>query len=97
MSNSIHLFFVSSDATSTQFCEVEITSKKFPKLDLSAKWHGLSQVTLCLKRGSAAAHCLGLRVRITSGTWMSVSCECYVFVRYSFLRRADHSSRWVLL
>jgi hypothetical protein len=98
MSNSIHPFFVSSDATSTWLCEVEITSKKKkPKLDLSAKWHGRSQVLLCLKRGSATARCLGLRVRITSGTWISVSCECWVFVRYRFLRRADHSSRGVLL
>ena len=28
--------------------------------------------------GSAAARLLGLRVRIPSGEWMSVSCECCV-------------------
>ena len=31
-----------------------------------------------LKRGFAAARLLGLRVRITPGMWMSVSCECCV-------------------
>ena len=32
-----------------------------------------------LLRGSAAAHLLGLWVRIPPRTWMSVSCDCYVF------------------
>jgi hypothetical protein len=31
-----------------------------------------------LRRGSAAACLLGLRVRIPVRTWMSVSCECCV-------------------
>jgi hypothetical protein len=31
-----------------------------------------------LRRGSAAARLLGLRVRIPPGTWMSVSCESWV-------------------
>ena len=31
-----------------------------------------------LRRGSAAARWLGLRVRIPPGSWMSVSCECCV-------------------
>ena len=31
-----------------------------------------------LKRGSAAARLVGLRVRIPPGTWMSVSCKCCV-------------------
>ena len=31
-----------------------------------------------LKRGSAAAPLLGLRVRIPLRAWLSVSCECYV-------------------
>jgi hypothetical protein len=30
------------------------------------------------RRGSAGARLLGLRVRIPSGAWMSVSCECCV-------------------
>ena len=30
-----------------------------------------------LRRRSAAARLLGLRVRIPPGAWMSVSCECY--------------------
>jgi hypothetical protein len=42
-----------------------------------------------LRRGSAAARLLGLRVRIMPGAWMYVSCECCV------VRRADHSSREV--
>ena len=29
-----------------------------------------------LRRGSAAARLLGLRVRMPPGTWTSVSCEC---------------------
>jgi hypothetical protein len=32
----------------------------------------------CLRRDSAAARFLGLRVRIPPGAWMSVSCECCV-------------------
>jgi hypothetical protein len=31
-----------------------------------------------LRRGSAAAGRLGLRVRIPSGAWMSVCCDCFV-------------------
>jgi hypothetical protein len=31
-----------------------------------------------LVRGSAAAHQLGLQVRILPGTWMFVCCECHV-------------------
>jgi hypothetical protein len=31
-----------------------------------------------LRRGTAAARLLGLRVRIPPGAWMSVSCECCV-------------------
>ena len=31
-----------------------------------------------LKRRSAAARLLGMRVRIPPGTWLSVSCECSV-------------------
>jgi len=33
-----------------------------------------------LRRGSAAARLLGLRVRIQPGTWISVFCECCVCV-----------------
>jgi hypothetical protein len=39
---------------------------------------GRSQWPRCLRRGSAAARWLGLRVRIPPGSWMSVSCECCV-------------------
>jgi hypothetical protein len=38
---------------------------------------------------------LGLRFRIPTGAWKSVSCECCVF-RQRSLRRADHSSRGVI-
>jgi hypothetical protein len=31
-----------------------------------------------LRRGSAVARLLGLRVRICQGTWMSVCCDCCV-------------------
>ena len=34
-----------------------------------------------LRRGSAATHLLGLRVRIPPRAWMFVCCECCVFVR----------------
>ena len=34
-----------------------------------------------LRRGSAFARLLGLRVRIPPGLWMSVSCECCVLSR----------------
>ena len=51
-----------------------------------------------LRRWSAAARLLGLRVRIPpQGAWMSVSCECCVLCRWRSLRRADLSSREVLL
>jgi hypothetical protein len=33
-----------------------------------------------LRRGSAVAHLLELRVRILPGAWMSVSCECCVLL-----------------
>jgi hypothetical protein len=33
---------------------------------------------LSLRCGSAAAHLLGLRIRIPPGAWMSINCECYV-------------------
>jgi hypothetical protein len=60
-----------------------------------------------LRRRSAAARLLGLRVRIPLGAWMSVCCECCVLsgrgllwmlcvVRQRSLRRADHPSRGVL-
>ena len=39
---------------------------------------GRSQWTRGLKRWSAAAHLLGLSVRIPAAAWMSVSCECCV-------------------
>jgi len=48
-----------------------------------------------LRRGSAAAPLLRLRVRIPLGEWMSVFWMLCV-VRYGTLRRADHSSRGVL-
>ena len=44
-----------------------------------------------LRRESAAARLLGLRVRILLGAWIFVSCECVI--RQRSLRRADHSSR----
>jgi hypothetical protein len=49
-----------------------------------------------LRHRSAAAHLLGLRFRILPGAWISVSCECCVLSSRG-LRRADHTSRGVLL
>ena len=46
-----------------------------------------------LRRGSAAARLLGLRVRIPPGKWMSISCGC---CQVYPLRRNDLSSRGVL-
>jgi hypothetical protein len=40
--------------------------------------NGRSRWPRCLRRESGAVRLLGLRVRISPGTWMSVSCECYV-------------------
>ena len=39
---------------------------------------GRSQWSCGLRRRYAAVHLLKLRVRIPSGTWMFVSCECGV-------------------
>jgi hypothetical protein len=49
-----------------------------------------------LRCGSTAARLLGLRVRILTGAWMSVSCV-YVRSGRGLLRRPDHSSKGVLL
>ena len=50
----------------------------------------------CLRRGSAAAHLLGLRVRIPRGAWMSVFFSVLHVVRQRSVRRANHLSRGVL-
>jgi hypothetical protein len=50
-----------------------------------------------LWRGCAAVCLLGLWVRIPPEAWMSVSLWELCVVRYRSLRRADHSSRGVLL
>ena len=44
-----------------------------------------------LRRGSAVARLLGLRVRIPPGAWIFVSCDCYVLCRS--VRRAGFLSR----
>jgi hypothetical protein len=44
----------------------------------SMKHNGRSQWPRGLRRGSAAARLLGLRIRIPLGAWISVSCECCV-------------------
>jgi len=49
-----------------------------------------------LRRGFATAPVLGLRVRILSGAWMSVSCECCMLCRCSSLHWSDHPFRGVL-
>jgi hypothetical protein len=43
----------------------------------------LSRWSRCLRRRSAAARLLGLRVRISAGAWISVSYECCVFSEVS--------------
>jgi hypothetical protein len=69
---------------------------------LGAKYH-LFIVCVCitmwprgLRRVSATAHFLGLRVRIPPGTLMFVSCECRVCFQVEVSATADHSSRGVL-
>ena len=47
-----------------------------------------------LRRGSVDGRLLGSRVGIPPGAWMFVLNVCVV--RYSSVRRADHSSRGVL-
>ena len=49
-----------------------------------------------LKRRSAVARLLGLRVRISPGAWISVSCQCLCCQVYRSRRWADPSSRGVL-
>jgi len=49
-----------------------------------------------LRRVSATAYLLGLRVRILPGTWMFVSCECRICFQVEVSATADHSSRGVL-
>jgi len=49
-----------------------------------------------LRRGFATSPMLGLRVRIPTGAWMSVSYECCVLCRYSSLHWAHHPFREVL-
>jgi hypothetical protein len=50
-----------------------------------------------LRRRSAAARLLGLRVQILLGAWMSISCECCVLSGRSFcdgpIRRPEESYR----
>ena len=48
-----------------------------------------------LRRRSAAAHLLGLRVPVPPRAWMSVSCESCV-LSGRVLGLADHSSRGVV-
>jgi hypothetical protein len=55
-----------------------------------------SQWSRGLSSGPASTRLLGLRVRILLEAWISVSCWCF-YVRRSSVRRADHSSRGVLL
>jgi hypothetical protein len=50
----------------------------FAFLNLIYSSHSRSQWRRGLRRGSAAPLLLGLWVRITTETWMSVSCECCV-------------------
>ena len=40
--------------------------------------YGRNQWQRDLRRGSAVARLLGLRIRIPPGVWMSVCCECCV-------------------
>jgi len=44
----------------------------------SAGCHGRTHWLCGWRRGSVAAHLLGLRDRIPLGAWVSVSCECCV-------------------
>ena len=55
-----------------------------------------SQWPCGLRSRSAAAHLLGLRVRIPPGAWMSVCCERCVLSDRGVLCRADDSSRGIL-
>ena len=57
---------------------------------------GLCQWQHGIRRGSAAARFLGLRVRIPPATWMSLCCDCCVLPGRGLCVGADHSSRGVL-
>ena len=59
------------------------------KLILSVKFiNRRSQWLRGLRRGSAAARLLGLRVRISLGAWMSVPSECCVLSEFSATERS---------
>ena len=60
-----------------------ISKKMMVPSDLSCRNQSNGETTRSrwprgLRRGSAAAHVLGLRVLIPPEAWMSVSCECCV-------------------
>ena len=60
-------------------------------------WNAYLTFVALLERRFAAARLLRLWVRIPSGAWMPVSCECFVVVvRKRSLWRAYHSSKGVL-
>jgi hypothetical protein len=61
------------------------TQPTYPNVNFDSQ-QGLSRV-------SAIFQLLGLRVRILSGAWLSVSCDCYVF---SGTGLCDEPSRKVL-
>jgi hypothetical protein len=53
-------------------------NRQFTDFTLPISSHGRSQWPRGLRRGSSAAHLLGLWVRIPHRAWMSVCCECCV-------------------
>ena len=71
-----------------KWCFDQLIVRTYRPLSFEISW---SQGPSGLRRVSATDRLLGLRVRIPSGAWISVSCKCVCCQRS--LRRADHSSR----
>ena len=96
--------FVLRSVCVTQLCSVK-TPERSTCFDPTFDSCGIKKVRLPdilmwyvagLRRGSAAARLLGLRVRILPGAWMSVCCECCVLSGRGLCDEIDHSFRGVL-
>ena len=77
-------------------CSVDITVSEMTSVPNHAFIVSRSQESRRLRRRSADARLLRLRIRIPTGSYMFVSCVCCVLYRYWSLRSADPSSRGVL-
>jgi hypothetical protein len=93
-SSNKHLAFPGQSAYNQHSGVISHVSEKRKIRFRSTVWFSSrSQWPRGLRRGSGAACLLGLRVRLPTGEWKSISCEC---CQVQPLRRTDLSSRGVL-